>query len=582
MPDNKRYVGDVFIDGKTDKLLQEFLTNLFEQYNGEGKGFNADMLDGHHYSEIEEELNRLDAEKLSTITIGSTVFNSNQSTNYLHFSDVLYDDYTALPWKDTIPLNYDISQTLMDLYTFVMTEITNSANTKVDKEQVNPNDTSESPRMKVLSDNNFSDTDKNNLNKLTNGILPSVVQYTDENNNTQSVLNSQLTNGLRFILITEETYNLYKNSSDPNKQKFINSWRNVFIFVDENNMPDSVEYQNPLSYDLKDGYRFRLANDPASIEDVEIDVDYDDPNPVWLQFKHNWASEWTNIAPLQDFLLGAEFDDTIVGVVEDNQNINYNQIALKRALESVLNNKQNANYLGLNYIPIEDKTSLIHQLIKSGTPLAQSVDSNGFANVDITNAFQPEFTEINNKLNAITNQQKTGSLDVQITNLKDTVDGLNNQINGAQADSIIKKLSSIEQNVSNINATVSSINSNLNAYGTWETANVGGLTYTDKGTTYNSTCIFNRKLQIAMFYFSFNQYGYKGQSGWVSHSSKNTATSRTVKAKPASNVAFPTVTNANTFVRLDTNGDVWINSYHSKDGYLHILGHGLYKIGGYN
>jgi len=580
MPDNKRYVGDVFIDGKTDKLLQEFLTNLFEQYNGEGKGFNADMLDGHHYSEIEEELNRLDAEKLSTITIGSTIFNSNQSTNYLHFSDILYDDYTALPWKDTIPLNYDINQTLMDLYTFVMTEITNSANTKVDKEQVNPNDTSESPRMKVLSDNNFSDTDKNNLNKITNGILPSITQYTDENNNTQLVLNSQLTNGLCFILITQEIYNSYKNSSDPNKQKFINSWRNVFIFVDE--MPDSADYQNPISYDLKDGYRFRLANDPASIEDVEINVDYDDPNPVWLQFKHNWASEWTNIAPLQDFLLGAEFDDTVVDIVENNQNINYNQIALKRALESVLNNKQNANYLGLNYIPIENKTSLIHQLIKSGSPLAQSIDSNGFANVDITNAFQPEFTEVNNKLNAITNQQKTGSLDIQITNLKDTVDGLNNQINGAQANSIIKKLSSIEQNISNINATVSSINSNLNAYGTWETVNVGGLTYTSNGKTYYSNCTFNRKLQIAVFYFSFNQYGYKGQSGWVTHSTKDTATARTVKAKPTSNVVFPTVTNPNTFVRLDTNGDVHINSYHSKDGYLHILGHGLYRIGGYN
>ena len=49
---NKRYIGEVFIDGKSDKLLQEFLTNLFNSYMGHGKGFDADTLDGCHRKDI--------------------------------------------------------------------------------------------------------------------------------------------------------------------------------------------------------------------------------------------------------------------------------------------------------------------------------------------------------------------------------------------------------------------------------------------------------------------------------------------------------------------------------------------------
>ena len=49
---NRRYVGEVFIDGKSDRLLQEFLTNLFNSYNGPGKGFNADMIDDWHLEDM--------------------------------------------------------------------------------------------------------------------------------------------------------------------------------------------------------------------------------------------------------------------------------------------------------------------------------------------------------------------------------------------------------------------------------------------------------------------------------------------------------------------------------------------------
>ena len=49
---NDRYIGEVFIDGKSNKLLQEFLTELFNSYNGPGKGFNADMVDDWHLDDI--------------------------------------------------------------------------------------------------------------------------------------------------------------------------------------------------------------------------------------------------------------------------------------------------------------------------------------------------------------------------------------------------------------------------------------------------------------------------------------------------------------------------------------------------
>lgn len=454
MPDNKRYVGDVFIDGKTDRLLQEFLTNLFNQYNGEGKGFNADMLDGHHYSDIENELLRLDSEKLSTIMIGNSVFNSEQSSGFLHFSDIIYDDYTSLPWRNNIPNNYNITNTLTDLYSSIMNYVDD---TKVNKEQVDENDDSNDPRMKVLSDNNFSDTDKQNLNTVSDTVLNSLTAYTDKNGVEHHVLNSYTVNGLRFILITQENYNALKNSSIQTERDYVNSWRNVFIIKDASQMPSEVEYSNPLTYDIKDGFLFRLSNDEA-VSSVANDIDVNDPNPIWLQLKHNWETQWTNLIPLQDLFRGVDFSNNIVDVIENNETICFNATALRAVVNEILNNQNSEDYLALNYIPIGQKNQFIHNLIKDDDVLESALDENGFSNVDITNIFDTEFEEIDDKISNISNNNHTGVLDIQINSLNQTLNTLNNQINGSQNDAILQQLSSIKQSLSQLNSNISTIN----------------------------------------------------------------------------------------------------------------------------
>lgn len=456
MPDNKRYVGDVFIDGKTDRLLQEFLTNLFNQYNGEGKGFNADMLDGHHYSDIENELLRLDSEKLSTIMIGNSVFNSEQSSGYLHFSDIIYDDYTSLPWRNNIPNNYNITNTLTDLYSSIMNYVDD---TKVSKEQVNENDDSNDPRMKVLSDNNFSDTDKQNLDTVSNTVLNSLTAYTDKNGVEHHFLNSYTVNGLRFILITQENYNALKNSSIQTERDYVNSWRNVFIIKDANQMPTEMEYSNPLTYDIRDGFLFRLANDEATTS-VANEIDFNSSDPIWLQLKHNWETEWTNIVPLQDLFRGININENIINVVEENETIRFNSKALRSVVDDILNDPEHEDYLSLNYIPMNQKHQFIHNVIKDDVTLPTTVTDQGYSNIDISDVFDTEFTDIDTRISNITNENHTGSLDTQISSLNQSVNTLNNQINGTQADAILKQLSSIKASLSNLTSTVNTV-SNL-------------------------------------------------------------------------------------------------------------------------
>lgn len=455
MPDNKRYVGDVFIDGKTDRLLQEFLTNLFNQYNGEGKGFDADMLDGHHYSEIEDELLRLDSEKLSSIMIGSTVFNLEQSSGYLHFSDIIYDDYTSLPWRENVPNNYNITSNLTDLYSTIMNYVDD---TKVDKQKVDEEDDSNNPRMKVLSDNNFSDEDKQNLNTISNNLLNSLTPYIDKNGVEHQLLNSYTVNGLRFILITQDNYNALKNSSVQSERDYVNSWRNVFIIKDANQMPTEMEYSNPLAYDIRDGFLFRLANDSAA-SSATNEIDFNDPNPIWLQLKHNWEAEWTNIIPLQDLFRGVNINENIVDVVENNETIRFNSKALKNVVDDILNDTEHEDYLSLNYIPLSQKNQFVHNIIKDDNPLQTTLTDQGYANVDISNVFDTEFTDIDTRISNITNSNHTGSLDTQINTLNQTVNTLNNQINGSQSDAILREIASLKSSLSSLTSTVNAVNS---------------------------------------------------------------------------------------------------------------------------
>lgn len=481
MTDNLRYVGDVFIDGKTDILLREFLTNLFNQYNGEGKGFNADMLDGHHYSEIEFALNVLEDTKLSEITIGGSVFNADNPGAFLHFSDVVHDGEPE-EWMDNHNYStYNITNALNDLYDDL---INKKLVLKVDKEKVDPSDVSDNPRMKVLSDNNFDDQYKSNLDDLS-GLLEDFVDYEDANGVIHHFLSADLTNGLRFILITQDDY-------DALETDVKNYWRNVFIIKES--VPTALDYHSPLEFDLKDGYDFRVAQDDEPISDFIINDDGTD-RPYWIQLKHTWSNTWSNLMPLQNFLLGANLRGEIINVLENDENLEYNEISIKNVLLKLLTDSTETNFINLPYLSLNDKNQFIHRILKDGVEL-ETIDSDGFSNVDISNAFSTEFTNIDDRINAISNTDGTGKLDIQMSELNSTVTQLDTQINGTQESSISKQLSSINNSIGNIRDDVANIKAITQNVNNWKAYTIPNI-----GTNY-----YNEALKVAYLSFGFNHY----------------------------------------------------------------------------
>lgn len=457
MPDNNRYVGDVFIDGATQVLLENFLTELFNRYNGPGNGFDADMLDGHHYKDISDELERLDKEKLSSITIGGTTFDNTTVGAYLSFGDVIYNNYSGLPWiTGELPEHYTITDALLGLHAY----INNQDAKKVDKEKVDENDTSENPRMKVLSDNNFSDKFKNDLEDLSK-LLEDFVDYIDENGDTHRLLNAGLINGLRLILITQEDYDNLETS-------FKTYWRNIFIIKDPAEMPTSIDYSSPLQYPLEEGYEFRLAKDDEPADNLQFEFDDNDERDIWLQIRHKWGGSWQNLIPLDDFFANTNINPFVKRVIEEDASLNYNEDAMRRVLEALLLDSSNENYIDLNFMSADYMDDFVYQLTKNNQTLA-STKVNGFKSIDLSNLFQTEFQQVNSTINGITNTNGTGSLDKKIATVSNATSTLNTQINGSADNSITNQLTALGNSISGLSGQLSSLESAVTTLNTPQT-----------------------------------------------------------------------------------------------------------------
>lgn len=572
MTDNKRYIGDVFIDGKTDILLREFLTNLFNQYNGEGKGFNADMLDGHHYSDIQFELNYLNDTKLSEITIGKSTFNADSVNQYLLFGDVIYEG-DSFTWKNNIPPLYTITDALEGLYEYLIDErIEPLEENKVDKEKVNPNDMSENPRMKVLSDNNYTDEDKQTLDDMSDIFFSQLTDYVDENGVTHHFFDAQLINGLRLILITQQDYDELPND-------FKKYWRNIFIIKEPDEIPTDLDYHSPLEFDLKDGYDFRVAQDDALVSEYIMEDD-GSGRDYWIQLKHKWASQWTNLLPLQNFLYGVDLKGEIISVIENEEGVQYNQVAMAQLLNALLNDKTNSHYVGLSYLPSDYKDDFVHQILKNGTALT-GTNASGFTNVDIGHAFDSEFTGIDNKINSITNSNQTGTLDVQINALNTALTGLDQQINGTDATAILKQLQSINSSVSQIQSDVASMKSVTDNIGKWKKYYIPDLDSVGGNTTTNTINYYNETLHLAMLKPGFMHHFKAVDNDWYLpiKNDKGTYYPNVVcKAVPVQTITMINYQHPfNTVLKIDNYGRIWVRSEKDIDSSQWFGGSILYR-----
>lgn len=403
---NKRYVGEVYIDGKSDQLLQRFLTNLFDSYNGEDKGFIADMLDNWHLQDILEYVNTQDATKLDTITIGHTIFSVLDPSKFLQASDVIYnnfkDEETSTSWitflrnkyategntdllerEDSTGLSneddYLLYDILLDIYYVLDFK-------KVDKSlfdalQVAHEELEEKHNQLRLEFEDFKDK--------FSGVLQEI-EIVDEEGNTRTstFLNAQLINGFQIIPITQAKYDAL-----PNKTK--NFWRYIYIIRD--NIPE--DYDPPIQFDLLKHISFEFSQTDECI------------------YYHNGISdEPIFLCSLKDLLRGANFDQMMYDYITNNDNIIYNANSLKESLKALILSSNEFN--DYPFVTRTEGHTLVSDIESNSGSITNEQNENGFQSYDITHAFDDIFGDLGNKTIATQLSETNTTLTNGLTNLK--------------------------------------------------------------------------------------------------------------------------------------------------------------------
>lgn len=406
---NKRYIGEVFIDGKSDRLLQEFLTNLFNSYNGPGKGFNADMLDNWHLEQILDHIDERVNTKLGSITIGQTTFTREDFSKYLQLNDIIYD-IDWIPWAQPIidkdghygcedssllnGENYLASDIIIDLYRYL-----NSI--KADQEDF------------IELKDNYEETadDYQSFKENFDGLIREV-EIVDKNGNTttRKFFNAQLINGYRIIPITQTDY-------DALDDKMKHFWRHIYIIVDE--VPD--DYMDPISYEL-------LSN-------VEIVFN---PQTQYIEYYDGISGDPIQLISLQDLLSGADLSSKIRDFIENTNDIVINSTSLKESLKQFVVNSDEADEF-----PFLTNTALngLVDEIKSDYGTINTTKTNLLETKDITHAFDNKFNDINNQFSSVSNditrlnnelRAYMGSTFLTATQVGEIFDSLNNKLTSLQ------------------------------------------------------------------------------------------------------------------------------------------------------
>jgi len=416
---NRRYIGEVFIDGKSDKLLQEFLTNLFNSYNGPGKGFNADMVDDWHLQDIVDYVDDQVATKLDSIQIGQTVFTIYDNSKFLQLTDIIYSNIEDMPWADLMKKNpsqwdnridstlfdddeyYLASDIIIDLYYFL------------DKNKVSQEDFNElvDDFNEVKTDYYATKEDYKDFKKAFDGILRDV-EIIDEDGEKKIIkfLDAQMVNGFRIIPITQVNY-------DRLPEEARTYWRNIYIIMD--NVPN--DYIDPISYKL--------------FQEVKIVYNRE---TGYLEYYDGISVAPKQLMSLKDLLDGADFSTIINNHLEETTNITYNPVSLKESLKELVIN--NADLPDLPFITKTEGAILASNITTSqGTITSQKNDKN-FTTFDISKAFDTKFNEVNNNMTTLRNL-----IDSKDTDLRSYVSSnfaTKNSLSGA-TDSLTSQLTTI-------------------------------------------------------------------------------------------------------------------------------------------
>lgn len=442
---NKRILGDVWINEENLNRQREFFRDIIESYQDKyGGEFDASTLQGFQASDF------------ATAEQGAMAENAIKDPLWLGKKRIANIEDRQYIWTDAVLLDKDKTDTESSAYRLA------NIDWFKDDEYENVTDAlvqiylkTQEIRSELLAEfdtkldeevfNTFLTTNFNPLDEMINN---SKIQVTDSTTGeTRYGLNADLVNGLRPILITEEAYNDLKESEDENDQKIFNDWRNFFIFVDS--LPST--YNQPWEYSLTDPYSFRVHDG-------------------YLQVKNNLNTVWANVAPLEDFLSGANFDSVIKNYLMTANDFNIQSTSLLNSLQLLSATTINENWNNYPFLSSLLHDDFVHSITlnNSSSYVTESVDSNTSfknANINLTQILKDNHilkaNGTSNIQELLTNVATHGS---NITQLQTSMQSVQSTLSD-----VTRTNNTQTNNISSLNTSISDLQSKVEANKIYDT-----------------------------------------------------------------------------------------------------------------
>lgn len=504
---NEKYITEAWIEnGKEEEFKKAFLEALMAEWQGEGNGFDADMLDGKHYSDILKDINSATEDLAPSFNIGGVTFDKENVENreknmkvgfdainlYVKKPDgssyendeVFFPNFTELPWTPSpdykpnpnyTEKNWDLLRGQYDGPNLleVFEQVYDITEGKVDW------DTFNAMEEKVDKANDMSDA-----------LAPNVkILYDADNNIIGSEINAASVNGIYIYIVGKQEY-----EELPDDVK--NDIHNLFIVKEnENGFDDFLKAKQPGTVAFSKYYKFRIDPEPRPY----VDPDTGETRMVrWLQYCHQDLEIWHDMAPASDFVDTDSISGILISLLRDSSNYLLNAVSLTNSLKRV-EIKDESEFPLAKYIRNNGIKAAISTKYKKNPddpnelPITQSRDG------------QLRYLQLDDFGDAILSKIDLSEIEGEISSLSNDFNNLiknngrifNNEKNIASNTSQIQTLSNQLQGIS---SQLSNLQTKINSLGDWVDI-TQNLSSAQKGRIW-----VNKALRLATFRWSG---GYK-------------------------------------------------------------------------
>lgn len=421
---NKRYLGDVFLNAENYERQKQFLKDIIESYQYKyGGSFDAATLQGRVPGDFatREQGEKADRALLEPILLGRKRIENISDSQYIYTDATLLDRESelidAIPWFDNLE-NDDLTDALKSIYDNVIYLTNDLYRRKLDKS--------------IFDD--FFENDYSPLKQVISRAFQTVIDW---NGDEITVLNADLVNGLRFILITQDAYDAL-----PSEKKTF--WRNIFIIRDANEIP--ADYSSPFNLDLTDGYEFRVHDGMLQVSNVI-------------------SNNWKNVCSLEDLLSGTDLDGLIKVFIEEQEYIIQTD-SLIESLKLISRSDVDSNWTNFPFLSSSLHDDFIKNITINGqtTGITYTTDPNtNFTTADLVlGSYMEEYLNpVNTLLFEYSNELANAKTNIDfLLNESSTLTNGLNQVSNVNSDQN-ETLEEINKTLLNINGQLRSLSSSI-------------------------------------------------------------------------------------------------------------------------